>query len=221
MARPEDRRPTWDQLWLEIAVQVSRRSLCSLANVGAVIVDWRNRVVSSGYNNPPAGFEHGDQPCADGWCDRGRLRVDVGEPWLRWRAMLTEEQRWSHCGSRLPHDPHVHTVVMNEGPYPDTRCVGSPVFGTHPSGPSDFSDCPSLHAEANALMAADRSTWQGGTMYVTKDPCVPCAKLVANSGLARLVVAAAPGHDRRSTGSRQAFDLLHLCGVEVILHPNR
>src|SRR5687768_15004452 len=35
-------------------------------------------------------------------------------------------------------------------------------------GPAkDYSDCPSLHAEANALMMSDRSLRAGGIMYVT------------------------------------------------------
>jgi dCMP deaminase len=35
-----------------------------------VIVDANNRIVATGYNGPPAGFEHGNQPCTR-WCARG------------------------------------------------------------------------------------------------------------------------------------------------------
>lgn len=38
---------------------------------------------------------------------------------------------WSHCGSRTPHHPHLHTIVFNEGPYHDVKCNGTP--GEHPS----------------------------------------------------------------------------------------
>jgi len=33
---------------------------------------------------------------------------------------------WSHCGRQEPHAPHLHTVVFNEGPYPDVQCNGTP-----------------------------------------------------------------------------------------------
>lgn len=48
--------------------------------------------------------------------------------------------------------------------------------------------CPSVHAEANALMFADRRDYEGGTIYVTAACCQDCAKLIANSGIHRVVV---------------------------------
>jgi dCMP deaminase len=39
----------------------------------------------------------------------------------------------------------------------------------------DFDDCPSVHAELNALLYAVRSV-QGGTAYLTRDPCLSCAR---------------------------------------------
>lgn len=55
-----------------------------------------------------------------------------------------------------------------------------------PSG-SDPSNCISLHAEVNALVHADHTLIQGGTIYVTGPPCFECAKAIGNSGLARVV----------------------------------
>jgi deoxycytidylate deaminase len=49
--------------------------------------------------------------------------------------------------------------------------------------PSYF-NCPSNHAEMNALV---RSSWAdrvGGTIYITGAACMSCAKAIANSGLA-------------------------------------
>lgn len=73
--------------------------------------------------------------------------------------------------------------------------------------------CPSVHAEANALIFADRSTYQGGTIYVTAACCQDCAKLIANSGVARVVMRV----DDRDT-HRQPYvtvDFLRTCGLEV------
>lgn len=77
----------------------------------------------------------------------------------------------------------------------------------------DYSDCPALHAESNALMMSDRSLRSGGTIYVTSHICIGCAKLIANSGLHYVRVAASIAHDhRRSTAS---YEFMRKCGLEV------
>ena len=144
-------RATWDETWDDVAQTVAWRSLCSRSRVGCVITDARHRVVSTGYNGPPAGFEHSDLPC-DQWCPRGA---------------------------------DVDNVI-----------------------------CVSVHAEANALISGDRSSWRGGTMYLTKHPCLECAKMIANSGLARLYV-----NDEREGMEPKHVEVYRFlqeeCGLEV------
>ena len=48
--------------------------------------------------------------------------------------------------------------------------------------------CPSIHAEANALLHASRSSAENGTLYVTHSPCPDCAKLISNSGISTVVM---------------------------------
>lgn len=62
-------RPGWAETWTTIAEVIASRSLCTRAQIGAVITDRDNRVVATGYNGPPAGFEHGGRPCTE-WCPR-------------------------------------------------------------------------------------------------------------------------------------------------------
>ncbi len=50
-------------------------------------------------------------------------------------------------------------------------------------GNSDYSDCIAVHAEANALLYSDRSSIEGGKIYITCSPCGECWKLLSNSGL--------------------------------------
>lgn len=57
---------------------LARKSLCSKAQVGVVITDINNKIVSEGYNGPPAGFEHGGLPCVN-WCPRA-IASAKGEP---------------------------------------------------------------------------------------------------------------------------------------------
>ncbi len=52
---------------------------------------------------------------------------------------------------------------------------------------SDYSNCISIHAEVNALMRADFGRHPGSTLYVTRQPCDWCAKVINASGLDRVV----------------------------------
>ena len=54
-------RPSWDDYFMEIAYVVAKRATCDRKLVGAVIVDDRHRIVSTGYNGSPAGMPH----CSD------------------------------------------------------------------------------------------------------------------------------------------------------------
>ncbi|MHC5115122.1 MAG: deoxycytidylate deaminase [Planctomycetota bacterium] len=55
MTAPE-RRPSWDEYFLRLAEDVSRRSPDPSTKHGCVIVDADRRVVSTGYNGPVAGL---------------------------------------------------------------------------------------------------------------------------------------------------------------------
>lgn len=95
------------------------------------------------------------------------------------------------------------------GKYTEVTLEGSP----HRMRRPDYSDCPSLHAEANALMASDRSLRVGGTIYITSHPCHACAKLIANSGLTGVYVGHDGQHEYRR--SQQVYAYLMDLGVRV------
>lgn len=78
-----------------------------------------------------------------------------------------------------------------------------------------YDDCPSLHAEANALLMADRSLCADGIIYVTSHVCMGCAKLIANSGLTRVVVHS-EDRDHRQTDATYAF--LRTCKIELTIN---
>lgn len=42
---------------------------------------------------------------------------------------------WSHCGNTNAHVKHRHRVVMNEGPYDNVLCLGTPGDATLPVPP--------------------------------------------------------------------------------------
>lgn len=140
-----------------MADAAQRRSLCSKMQVGAVIVSSTNVVISTGYNGPPAGFDHRELPCVH-WCLRA----------------------------------------------------------AHGRADKNYSDCPSIHAEANALLSSERSQRIGGTIYVASDPCWDCGKLIANSGLVSVVVKSEP-RMRIVRDAITTYEFLEACGLEVIL----
>lgn len=148
-------RCTWDETWMRVALAISCRSRCERAQYGAVIVADDNRIITTGYNGPPADFPTLTQFCS-GWCKRCQLG---------------------------------------------------------PENPLSYSDCPAVHAEANALLHCGRDERLGGTIYVNGPPCGDCAKLIANSGLVRVVFMAEAGRDYRAPS--QSINHLKVCGLEV------
>lgn len=50
--------------------------------------------------------------------------------------------------------------------------------------------CMALHAEQNAIIqaAAMGHGIEGGTIYVTHQPCAICAKMIINAGIKRIVI---------------------------------
>lgn len=72
--------------------------------------------------------------------------------------------------------------------------------------------CPAIHAEANALLHASRRDVEASTLYVTHAPCADCAKLISNSGVARVVMLRAPEDHRPDP-----VPYLTSCGIEVVV----
>ena len=56
------RRPTWDEYFLDLAEQVSRRSPDPDTKHGCVLVDADHRVISTGYNGPVSGLPNDTVP---------------------------------------------------------------------------------------------------------------------------------------------------------------
>lgn len=70
------------------------------------------------------------------------------------------------------------------------HCVdnGCPRLAENSTNGSDYSNCRSIHAESNCLLHSDYLARRNGcTLYVNGPPCFWCAKLIANSGVNRLV----------------------------------
>jgi len=126
-------RPTWDEIWMEVAFVIGQRSKCVRSHVGCVIVSSTNEVCAVAYNGPPAGLKLTESQMCSDWCPRAQTG-------------------------------------------------GSAAY---------YDDCHSSHAEANALVRGDAHEYKGGTLYCSRTPCFTCAKIIANSGISRVVLTVA------------------------------
>lgn len=81
----------------------------------------------------------------------------------------------------------------NGAPAKQPGCKTCPrrLSGVEPGSSYDTGSgaCVAIHAEANALLYADRDKTEGATLYVTHDPCDGCAKLIAGAGISRVVIS--------------------------------
>ncbi len=71
--------------------------------------------------------------------------------------------------------------------------------------------CRALHAEQNAIVQAALYgiSVQGGTLYVTHQPCVMCAKMAINAGIKRIVY-------KGEYPDELSRELLEEAGIEVV-----
>lgn len=72
--------------------------------------------------------------------------------------------------------------------------------------------CMGLHAEQNAIIQAATlgATIEGGTIYITHQPCVICAKMIINAGIRRIVV-------KEGYPDQLAVDILAEAGLKVVM----
>ena len=146
-----NKRPNWDEYFMEVAKLTATRSTCLRRQVGAVIVKDRH-IIATGYNGAPRGLSHCDER---GGCLRQELGVPSG---------------------------HRHEL------------------------------CRALHAEQNAIIQAATlgQSIEGGTIYITHQPCAICSKMIINSGIKRIVVNEGYPHDL-------ALEFLDEAGLKVVM----
>lgn len=77
-------------------------------------------------------------------------------------------------------------------------------------------DCPAIHAEANALLRANRNDLDGSSLFVTAMPCPDCAKLISNSGVESLHISLNKDKMTDSEERTAIFLFQNISFVEVI-----
>lgn len=76
-----------------------------------------------------------------------------------------------------------------------------------------YSNCPTVHAEVNAVARTDHSEIIGATAYSTRSTCINCAKSLAAAGIVRLVHRVEDIDSHRNPTDVE--DFLQECGIKV------
>jgi len=97
----------------------------------------------------------------------------------------------SKVGAVVVKDRRIRSTGYNGAPSGAPGCATCPrrTSGCEPGAPYDAgaTRCVAVHAEANALLYADRADLIGATLYITRAPCENCSKLIAATGVVRVV----------------------------------
>ncbi len=96
-------RPAWDEYFLAMANCVATRATCDRKHVGAIIVDKRMRIISTGYNGSAKGQPHCD--------DEGHLLKEVDGRESCVRTLHAESNALDDAGRRADGGTIYVTVI--------------------------------------------------------------------------------------------------------------
>jgi len=188
--------------YVDVAERFAQLSSAERLQVGAIVVK-DNRIISIGYNGMPSGWtnecEHKEYMPVDaaGW-----LGVEeIEEQWP-----FTEEYEVDD-GEFVKGPDHVDKPgIYNPGKW---TLNGKKRIQTRRYRLKSKSEV--LHAESNCIAKLARSSesGEGASIFITHAPCIECAKLIYQSGIATVYYKS----DYRST---QGIDFLVKSNIEVV-----
>lgn len=158
--------PTDEEILMAHAYNVSLQSGCLQRQVGAVIVDKNNNIVSTGYNDPPKGVP----PCNHiGNCQK-KNKLNI----IKKMCRESKNMRDSEC-----------EVCLRELQQASKQCpiikINNDIkFGNY---------CGAIHAEEDALLNLLQSGIDNSKckLYSTTKPCYACAKRIVNMGFKKII----------------------------------
>lgn len=154
-------RPSMDEVWLGVALQLARRGTCYKARVGCVLTNSRGYVLSTGWNGPEEGAPH---------CNEEFPHVSLNAKTATEQVSLMMSR-----GKPARREEGAHYVVCADA------CPGA-------LAPRGADLCEAVHAEQNALTQCANAE-RIHTAYCSLSPCLRCAKQLLNTGVQRVVYA--------------------------------
>lgn len=98
-----------------------------------------------------------------------------------------------HVGAIIARDKRILTTGYNGAAQGVKDCLELGCLRNEMNIPSGerHEICRAIHAEQNAIIQAGLHgiNIKGGTVYCTHSPCILCAKMIANAGIKRFVMA--------------------------------
>jgi dCMP deaminase len=111
----EYQRPSWDEYFSRIAVEVSKRSTCLRRHVGAILV-LDKRILATGYNGAPRGLRH----CLEAGCLRAKHGVPSGQRHELCRGLHAEMNALIQAAS---HGIRVEGATLYSISFPCSLCA--------------------------------------------------------------------------------------------------
>jgi dCMP deaminase len=110
----------------------------------------------------------------------------------------------------IDEDHHVLSMGYNGVPKGMTHCTEKPCPGAHDL-PGNTWRCWAVHAEMNAILQC-HDLRHAHTLYTSCAPCFQCAKVIANTHIARVV-------SLTDYADYMGRDILELAGVRLDINP--
>jgi dCMP deaminase len=102
-----NRRISKDHYFMNIAIEVSRRSTCTRRQIGAIIVSDVGEIKSTGYNGNPRGLPH----CEEVGCIRDKMGIPSGTRLETCTAVHAEQNALIQAGTNARDSTLYSTIV--------------------------------------------------------------------------------------------------------------
>jgi deoxycytidylate deaminase len=149
------------------------------------------------------------------------MRASWEETWLTVARTIAKRSRCINrqVGAVIVDENNRPIAVGYNGP-PANMAASSECSSFCPRGgsqnrPGSYDNCVSVHAEANALLFADRRLFKEATIYVTNPCCWDCAKLIANSGITQVVMEKSSADDHATWD--HVMSLFQTCSIGAVI----
>jgi dCMP deaminase len=116
-------------------------------------------------------------------------------------------------GAVLVQNNHIISTGYNGAPSGAKHCeeIGCMREQLHVPSGERHELCRAVHAEQNAITQAAffGASTNGGTMYITHQPCIICAKMMINAGIKKVVYI-------NGYGDETTLNMLKDAGIEIV-----
>jgi dCMP deaminase len=97
-----------DHYFMNIAIEVARRSTCTRRRIGAIIVNDAGEIKSTGYNGNPRGLPH----CHEMGCIRDKLGIQSGTRMETCTAVHAEQNALIQAGATNSRGSTIYSTIV-------------------------------------------------------------------------------------------------------------